>query len=47
LKERRSRLPRNDSNASGETTGRKSSGWDEAEVGAAGRDASVDPKNRS
>ena len=41
LKERRSRLPRNDSNASGESTGRKSGGWDEADVGAAGKDAPV------
>ena len=41
LKERRSRLPRNDSNASGEPTGRKSGGWDEADVGAAGNDAPV------
>ena len=42
MKERRSRLPRNDGNASGEPTGRKLGGWDEADVGAVGNEASVD-----
>ena len=46
LKERRSRLPRNNSHASGEPTGRKSGGWDEADVGAAGKDAPVDVHRR-
>ena len=33
-------MPRNEGTASGEPTGRKS-GWDEADVGAAGKDAPV------
>ncbi len=41
LKERRSRLPRNDGIASGESIGRKLGGWDEADVGAVGNDAPV------
>ena len=35
-------MPRNDSTASGEPTGRKPGGWDEADVGAVGNDAPVD-----
>ena len=34
-------MPRDDGNASGEPTGRKPGGWDEADVGAAGDDAPV------
>lgn len=34
-------MPRNNSIASGEPTGRKSGGWDEADVGAVGNDAPV------
>jgi len=34
-------LPRDEGNASGEPTGRKPGGWDEADVGAAGNDAPV------
>ena len=34
-------MPRDDGNASGEPTGRKPDGWDETDVGAAGRDAPV------
>ena len=34
-------MPRNDGTASGESTGRKPGGWDEADVGAAGNDAPV------
>ena len=41
LKERRSRLPRNNVIASGESHRRKSLGWDESAVGAAGNDAPV------
>jgi hypothetical protein len=35
-------LPRNCGIASGESTGRKPGGWDEAVVGAVGKDAPVD-----
>jgi len=38
---RRSGWLRNDSTASGESTGRKPRGWDEADIGAAGGDAPV------
>jgi len=41
LKERRSRLPKNDGIASGESMERKLCGWDEAAVGAVGDDAPV------
>jgi hypothetical protein len=41
LKERRSRLPRNEGTASGEPTRRKPGGWDETVVGAARNDAPV------
>ena len=34
-------MPRDDGNASGEPTGRKPGGWDEADVGEAGNDAPV------
>ena len=34
-------MPRNDGTASGEPTGRKLGGWDEADVGAVGNDAGV------
>ena len=34
-------MPRNDGTASGESTGRKPGGWDEADVGAVGNDAPV------
>ena len=34
-------MPRNDGTASGEPTGRKPDGWDEADVGAVGDDAPV------
>jgi len=40
-------LPRNDGIASGESMGRKPGGWDEADVGAAGDDASVGVQGRS
>ncbi len=40
-------MPRDDGNASGEPTGRKPGGWDEADVGAAGRDAPVGVHGRS
>ena len=46
LKERRSRLPRNWGIASGESTGRKPGGWDEAVVGAVRKDAPVDAHGR-
>ena len=39
-------MPRNDGIASGEPTGRKLGGWDEAEVGAVGNDAPVDVQGR-
>jgi hypothetical protein len=42
LKERGTRLPRNGGTASGESTGRKPGGWDEAAVGAVGKEASVE-----
>jgi hypothetical protein len=41
LKERRSRLPRNEGTASGESMGREPGGWDEVGVGAVGEDAPV------
>ena len=34
-------MPRNDGTASGESTGRKPGGWDEADVGAVRNDAPV------
>ena len=34
-------MPKNDGTASGESVGRKLGGWDEAVVGAAGKDAPV------
>ncbi len=40
-------MPRDDGNASGEPTGRKLGGWDEADVGAAGNDAPVGVRGRS
>ena len=39
-------MPRNDGIASGESMGRKPGGWDETDVGAAGRDAPVDACKR-
>ena len=39
-------MPRNDGTASGEPTGRKPGGWDEADVGAAGNDAPVDVRRQ-
>ena len=42
MKERSTRLPRNGGTASGESMGRKPGGWDEADVGAVGNEASVD-----
>ena len=42
LKERRSRLPRKTTIASGESRGRKPAGWDESGIGAARNDAPVD-----
>ena len=41
LKERSAYWPRNSRTASGEPTGRKTCGWDETTVGAAGEEASV------
>lgn len=41
LKERRSRLPRNNVIASGESRGREPEGWDESAVGAVGNGAPV------
>ena len=40
-------MPRNDGTASGEPTGRKPGGWDEANVGAVGNDAPVGVQGRS
>ena len=39
-------MPRNGGTASGEPTGRKPGGWDEAAVGAAGGDAPVGAHGR-
>ena len=39
-------MPRNDGIAYGESMGRKSGGWDEADVGAAGNDAPVGVQGR-
>ena len=39
-------MPRNDGPASGESMGREPGGWDEADVGAAGNDASVGARRR-
>ena len=47
LRQRRSRLPRTNGSASGESMGRKPGGWDEAVVGAARKDAPVGVHRRS